>query len=115
MERAARARAILEAVSAPPDAEMRSRKFNDRMPLQVAKVQKYERLVTQSLSRLYKEKVCIEKAVQKLEDARQREVIRLRYFSQAEWHIIAAKMGYSMSAVYDLHGKALFKLLNIRD
>ena len=115
MERAARARAVLEAVSASPDAGTRSRKHNDHMSMQIARVQKYERLVTQSLSRLFKEKVYIETAVQKLDDSRQREVIRLRYFNQAEWQFIAAKMGYSMSVVYDLHGKALFRLSNIKE
>lgn len=52
----------------------------------------------------------VEKAINGLEDAQERDVLFYRYIKDLGWQGIAKKMSYSERWVYMVHGKALAHL-----
>ena len=49
----------------------------------------------------------IEKAIDKVDNERYREILRLRYISLKKWEEIAVTTGYDLRWVHRMHGRAL--------
>lgn len=49
----------------------------------------------------------IEAAVERMEDPKEKELLRLRYLQDMKWEDVAERMTYDLRWIHRLHGKAL--------
>ena len=56
----------------------------------------------------------IEGALDKLDDATSRMILRYRYIEGLTWSMIAMVMSYSVQRIYQLHNKALHQIEKVR-
>ena len=113
-ERVAEARAAATSAAALPAAwVIKSSIHPGGIASHLVSIEQYEMKAVESIIKLYDEKTAIEEAVQRLEKSEQREVIRLRYFDDLEWHDISTRLGSSVSKAFNLHREALESLLRL--
>ena len=75
----------------------------------VAKMVELETIIERKRDSLVQEREILEAGLDVL-DAREREVIRLRYFNGLSWPQIIVRQGISESNAHNIHGRALKKL-----
>lgn len=63
--------------------------------------------INAEIRELCRVKAQVREAIDTVEDAREREVLELRYRSYLRWEEIAVQMGYDIRWVYRLHGEGL--------
>ena len=68
------------------------------------------RAIDADIQRMIRLKYQIWQTIDRVEDARYRMVLELRYRSFYTWEEIASAMGYVVQHIYRLHGEALLKV-----
>ena len=113
IERAARARAQLDARPSIISDMPHSNYAVDRMAIGVNRLIELEKARDDMIARMTAETEEIEKAISKLPDPRERELMRMKYFDGIPWERIAETFEMSRQWATQLHGRILIKLYNI--
>lgn len=83
---------------------------NDKLSNGVAKLIELENEINAEIEALYKSRLQIAAAMDKLPDENAKRVLYLRYIQGYRWERVALEMNYDTRWVYRLHGKALYQL-----
>lgn len=67
-------------------------------------------LYNEKFNKLFKQQVEIEKCIDKLDNALERNIMRLRYLQSMKWEKICVEVNYSWENVHRIHRKILSKI-----
>lgn len=89
MERYERLKAKMETAGAQQmDGMPKSHQSGDRMGDYVARKQELERIINQSLERQRQSRMEVEQVLERMDSAREKTCIRMKYFDRASWRDI---------------------------
>lgn len=81
--------------------------MENRREESIAKIVDMEKEIGASIDNLKKIREQVERAINAIPNANQRDVLRLRYLNGMKWEQIAVKLNYDYRWVLRLHGMAL--------
>lgn len=71
--------------------------------------------VNEEWDSLIKMRMAAKDIIRKLEDEKERAILRRRYILGQKWETVAVEMSLDLKWVYKLHGRALYKLESMPD
>ena len=88
----------------------RSSSENERLSTLLAEIEEVTELYNEKMSRLIKSQFKIENTIDILDDATERNLMRLKYLDGFTWEEVAVEMGYSWQHIHRIHNKILKKI-----
>lgn len=82
----------------------------DRLGELLGEIEELIELYNEKQSNLIKQQMKIEKCIEKLDNALERNIMRLRYLESMKWEKICVEVNYSWENVHRIHRKILSKI-----
>lgn len=82
----------------------------DRLVQLIGEIEELIELYNEKQSNLIKQQMKIEKCIEKLDNALERNIMRLRYLESMKWEKICVEVNYSWENVHRIHRKILSKI-----
>nr|DAY95279.1 MAG TPA: DNA directed RNA polymerase subunit [Caudoviricetes sp.] len=82
----------------------------DRLGQLLGEIEELIELYNEKQSNLIKQQMKIEKCIEKLDSALERNIMRLRYLESMKWEKICVEVNYSWENVHRIHRKILSKI-----
>lgn len=83
---------------------------NDRLGELLGEIEELLNIYNEKQIRLIRQQIKIEEAISKLDDAIDRNIMRLRYFEGMKWERICVEVNYRWAQVHRHHKKILEKI-----
>lgn len=110
LDEVSKLRALSTKVTSALSHETVSASPSDNLGNIVAKICDLEREVDEEIDSLEKVKEDVVRLIERVDDAKLREVLERRYINDQKWEEIAFKMGYDIRWIYRMHGMALSRI-----
>lgn len=93
-----------------PDGQPHSNYATDRTSAIVAQIADLSEILEEKRANLLVQQLSIERAIEVLDESRDRRIIRMYYILGLKWSEVADRMGYALDYIWELHGEILDKL-----